>query len=119
MKRVLITGAGAGIGLAVAKKFAVMGWYVLSLDKIFKEASMGEEIIFDLRDLDGIPGLIDRIGPVDTLVNNAAVLFCDPIESIPKDHMQEILDVNLLAPAKLIEATSKAMKLRGSGRIVS
>jgi 3-oxoacyl-[acyl-carrier protein] reductase len=96
-----------------------MGWYVLSLDKIFKEASMGEEIIFDLRDLDGIPGLIDRIGPVDTLVNNAAVLFCDPIESIPKDHMQEILDVNLLAPAKLIEATSKAMKLRGSGRIVS
>ena len=119
MKRVLITGAGAGIGLAVAKKFAVMGWYVLSLDKILKEASMGEEIIFDLRDLDGIPGLIDRIGPVDTLVNNAAVLFCDPIESIPKDHMQEILDVNLLAPAKLIEATSKAMKLRGSGRIVS
>ena len=119
MKRVLVTGAGAGIGLAVAKKFAVMGWYVLSLDKIFKEASMGEEIIFDLRDLDGIPGLIDRIGPVDTLVNNAAVLFCDPIESIPKDHMQEILDVNLLAPAKLIEATSKAMKLRGSGRIVS
>ena len=119
MKRVLITGAGAGIGLAVAKKFAVMGWYVLSLDKVFKEASMGEEIIFDLRDLDGIPELIDRIGPVDTLVNNAAVLFCDPIESIPKDHMQEILDVNLLAPAKLIEATSKAMKLRGSGRIVS
>ncbi|MDG1225056.1 MAG: SDR family NAD(P)-dependent oxidoreductase [Burkholderiales bacterium] len=119
MKRVLITGAGAGIGLAVAKKFAVMGWCVLSLDKVFKEASMGEEIIFDLRDLDGIPELIDRIGPVDTLVNNAAVLFCDPIESIPKDHMQEILDVNLLAPAKLIEATSKAMKLRGSGRIVS
>lgn len=119
MKRVLITGAGAGIGLAVAKKFSVMGWYVLSLDKVFKEASMGEEIIFDLRDLDGIPELIDRIGPVDTLVNNAAVLFCDPIESIPKDHMQEILDVNLLAPAKLIEATSKAMKLRGSGRIVS
>ena len=54
MKRVLITGAGAGIGLAVAKKFAVMGWYVLSLDKVFKEDSMGEEIIFDLRDLDGI-----------------------------------------------------------------
>ncbi len=119
MKRVLVTGAGAGIGQAVAKKFSLMGWHVLSLDKVFHETPIGEEILFDLKDLDGIPELIDRIGPIDTLVNNAAVLFCDPIESIPQDHIQEILDVNLLAPAKLIEATSKAMKLRESGRIVS
>ena len=119
MKTVLVTGAGRGIGLAVAKKFSSMGWSVLSLDKEFKGSCVGESISFDLRSLDKIPELIDRVGPIDTLINNAAVLFCDPMDSIPQDHIQEILEVNLLAPARLIESVSLGMRSRGGGRIVS
>lgn len=119
MKTVLVTGAGRGIGLAVAKKFSSMGWNVLSLDKEFQATVIGERIKFDLRSLDKIPELIGRLGPIDTLVNNAAVLFCDAMDSIPQDHIQEILEVNLLAPARLIESVSLGMRSRGGGRIVS
>ncbi len=119
MKTVLVTGAGRGIGLATAKKFSSMDWNVLSLDKEFDDSFVGECVNFDLRRLDEIPKLIDGLGPVDTLINNAAVLFCDPVEAIPEDHIREILDVNLLAPARLIEAVSSGMVSRGGGRIVS
>ena len=119
MKTVLVTGAGRGIGLATAKKFSSMGWHVLSLDKKFDDFFVGESIDFDLRQLEKIPNLIDGLGPIDTLINNAAVLFCDPVDAIPEDHIKEILDVNLLAPARLIESVSKGMKAQGGGRIVS
>jgi 3-oxoacyl-[acyl-carrier protein] reductase len=56
---------------------------------------------------------------VDTLVKNAGVLYCDPVEAIPEEHRREILAVNLEAPAKLIESLAPAMRERRSGRIVS
>jgi 3-oxoacyl-[acyl-carrier protein] reductase len=119
MKTVLVTGAGRGIGLATAKKFSSMGWEVLSLDKQFEDDYVGERIQFDLRCLDKISKLIDGLDPIDTLVNNAAVLFCDPVDAISEKHIREILEVNLLAPARLIESVSPYMQSRGGGRIVS
>jgi NAD(P)-dependent dehydrogenase (short-subunit alcohol dehydrogenase family) len=117
--RVLITGAGRGIGLATARAFAAAGWEVLSLDKAFGSEIAGERVEFDLRRLDEIPALIAGLGEVDTLVNNAGVLYCDPADAIPKEHKQEILAVNLEAPAALIEAVAPAMRARRSGRIVN
>lgn len=119
MKTVLVTGAGRGIGLATAKKFSSMGWEVLSLDKQFDDDYVGERIQFDLRCLDKISKLIDGLDPIDTLINNAAVLFCDPVDAISEKHIREILEVNLLAPARLIESVSPYMQSRGGGRIVS
>jgi 3-oxoacyl-[acyl-carrier protein] reductase len=52
-------------------------------------------------------------------VNNAGVLYCDPYDAIPASHRDEILAVNLEAPALLIEALAPQMKRRKSGRIVN
>jgi 3-oxoacyl-[acyl-carrier protein] reductase len=41
------------------------------------------------------------------------------MDAIPEKHIREILEVNLLAPARLIESVSSDMKSRGGGRIVS
>ena len=119
MRQVLITGAGRGIGLATARHFAAAGWRVLSLDKEFGPDAVGDRVAFDLTRTSEIPALIASIGDVDTLVNNAGVLHCDPIDAIPNAHRSEILAVNLEAPAALIAAAAPAMKARQSGRIVN
>ncbi|HLH89705.1 MAG TPA: SDR family oxidoreductase [Xanthobacteraceae bacterium] len=119
MKNVLITGAGRGIGSATARAFAAAGWRVLSLDKEFGPDTVGERVAFDLTRTAQIPSLIASLGDIDTLVNNAGVLHCDPIDAIPDAHRTEILAVNLEAPAALIAAVAPGMKARRSGRIVS
>ena len=119
MKRVLVTGAGRGIGLATARAFAAAGWQVVSLDKQFGDEGVGERVEFDLTRTSEIPSLVAGLGEIDTLVNNAGVLFCDPIDAIPESHRNDILAVNLLAPAALMEAVAPGMKARRSGRVVN
>jgi 3-oxoacyl-[acyl-carrier protein] reductase len=121
MRNVLITGAGRGIGLATARAFVRAGWRVLALDKDFSTFDLEEadRIQFDLRSIDRIQEMIETQGEIDTLVNNAAVLYCDPFDAIPDAHRREILTVNLEAPAALIECVAVQMKKRKSGRIVN
>jgi NAD(P)-dependent dehydrogenase (short-subunit alcohol dehydrogenase family) len=120
VRSVLITGAARGIGLATAKAFAAAGgWRVISLDKEFGEEVAGERLEFDLQRIDEIPALISSLPEPDTLVNNAAVLYCDPLDAVPEEHHKEILTVNLEAPAQLIAAVAPRMKARRSGRIVN
>jgi len=119
VKKVLVTGAGRGIGLATARAFESAGWSVISLDRQFGGEVVGERLEFDLRQTAGIPAMVAAIGEVNTLVNNAGVLYCDPLDAIPDEHRQEILAVNLEAPAALIAAVAPEMKGRRSGRIVN
>ena len=115
----LITGAARGIGLATARAFTEIGWRVLSLDKLFGADIAGERVEFDLRHLERIPDQIASLGEIDTLVNNAGVLYCEPYEAIPEQHKREVLAVNLEAPAALIAALAPQMRKRRSGRIVN
>lgn len=119
MPAVLVTGAGRGIGLATAKAFATEGWRVLSLDKQFGAEIVGERVDYDLTRLAGIAKLVASLGQVDTLVNNAGVLYCEPYDAIAEEHAAEILAVNLRAPVALIEAVAPQMRKRKSGRIVN
>jgi len=105
--------------LATARQFAAAGWRVLSLDKEFGSEVVGDRIKFDLTRISEISSLITSLGELDTLVNNAGVLHCDPIDAIPETHRSEILAVNLEAPAALITAVAPDMKARRSGRIVN
>jgi 3-oxoacyl-[acyl-carrier protein] reductase len=120
----LITGAGRGIGLATAKAFLAAGWRVLALDKDFSRFDLTESasvtrVNYDLLGLDGIAALVDSLGRIDTLVNNAGVLYCEPYDAIPAAHKHEILAVNLEAPIALIEAVAPQMTSRKGGRIVN
>lgn len=121
MLTALVTGAGRGIGLATARAFLGAGWRVLALDKDFSSFDLkgAERVEFDLRNISGIRKLVEEKSEIDTLVNNAGVLFCDPYGAIPEEHKREILAVNIEAPAALIESVAAQMKKRKSGRIVN
>jgi 3-oxoacyl-[acyl-carrier protein] reductase len=119
MATALVTGAGRGIGLATARAFLKEGWKVLALDKQFGAEVAGERVDYDLTGLEGIAQLVERMGKIDTLVNNAGVLYCEPYDAIPEAHVAEIIAVNLRAPVALIEALAPQMRKRKSGRIVN
>jgi 3-oxoacyl-[acyl-carrier protein] reductase len=112
LKTALVTGAARGIGRAAADALQKAGLKVLRLD-------VQGEVSFDLTDLSGIPALIDRLGEIHVLVNNAGVQTAVSIDKYTDEQRARILRVNLEAPVELIRAVSKGMVERKSGRIVN
>jgi 3-oxoacyl-[acyl-carrier protein] reductase len=112
LKTALVTGAGRGIGRAAADALQQAGLRVLRLD-------LQGEVAYDLTDLAGIPRLIESLGEIDVLVNNAGLQSAVSIDKYTEEQRKRILRVNLEAPVELIRALSKQMIARKSGRIVS
>jgi len=112
LKTALVTGAARGIGRAAADALQKAGLKVLRLD-------LQGEVPYDLTDLAGIPALVERLGQIDVLVNNAGVQNAVSIENYSEEQRKRILRVNLEAPVELIKTVSKQMIARGSGRIVN
>jgi 3-oxoacyl-[acyl-carrier protein] reductase len=120
VRTALVTGAGRGIGRAAAEALAKSGLRVLGLDRDFGDVINGvEPIRFDLMDLDRIPALVEKLGKIDVLVNNAGIQAALPIERYTDEARIRMLRVNLEAPVELIRAVSTAMVERRAGRIVN
>ena len=112
MKTALVTGAARGIGRAAADALQKAGLKVLRLD-------LQGEVAYDLTDVAGIAKLVESLGEIDVLVNNAGVQTAVSIDEYTEQQRQRILRVNLEAPVELIRAVSKQMIARKSGRIVN
>lgn len=112
MKTALVTGAARGIGRAAADALAGAGLRVLRLD-------LNGEVAYDLTDIAGIAALVERIGDIDVLVNNAGVQNAVSIDKYTDAQRERIIKVNLQAPVELIRVISKGMVKRRSGRIVN
>jgi 3-oxoacyl-[acyl-carrier protein] reductase len=120
VKTALVTGAARGIGRAAAEALSKSGMHVFGLDKEFSEGMERiEPVQFDLSDLDGLPALIEKIGKLDVLVNNAGIQAALPIERYTDEARSRMLRINLEAPVELIRAASKGMIERRSGRIIN
>jgi 3-hydroxybutyrate dehydrogenase len=132
-KWALVTGATAGLGLAVAEGLAGAGANIVLHDLAApKQAAddlrirFGVEVIaagVDLSQRKAIEAtmadLLDRCGAIDILVNNAVVRHFAAIEQFPPERWEQALAVNLSAPFHLIRLALPAMKQRGWGRIIN
>ncbi|MGH8896928.1 MAG: SDR family NAD(P)-dependent oxidoreductase [Egibacteraceae bacterium] len=58
-------------------------------------------------------------GPVDVLVNNAAVSVAAPVEDTPADVALQLFDTNVVGPMRLIKAILPGMRERGGGTVVN
>jgi 3-oxoacyl-[acyl-carrier protein] reductase len=112
LKTALVTGAARGIGRAAANALQKAGFKVLRLD-------LQGEIAYDLTNLPGIAPLVDSLGEIHVLVNNAGVQTAVSIDAYTEEQRARIIRVNLEAPVELIRAVSKQMVARRSGRIVN
>ncbi len=93
--RVLITGAGGGLGRAFAEAFAARGDEVLAADLA------GTELVVDVSDEASVRALAAAAGPVDVLVNNAAIyagLTRAPFDELEEAEWDRVMAVNLKGP---------------------
>lgn len=113
----LVTGAGRGIGKAVAAELSRQGLRVVPTTRRPDEAGSP---ILDVTDAGSVREAADRIGPVDILICNAGVLLdpgSDPL-SVPLDLVERTLEVNLLGGWRVAQVFLPGMIDRGWGRVV-
>jgi len=131
-KRVLVTGASRGIGLAVAEGFAEAGARLTILagtPDIFPAAakigrhhgSEPEAIQVDVSDRESVKRALERIERIDVLVNNAGVELMTPIDSTDPDAEEKfsrVFEINVLGTYYVTPYAVPKMR-RGSRIVVT
>jgi 3-hydroxybutyrate dehydrogenase len=125
-RRALVTGAGSGIGRAVALHLSELGADVVvsdrdkgGLDQTTSSLERATAIVADLSDPNQVENLARQAGAIDVLINNAGLQHISPIETFDVEKWQLLLSVMLTAPFLLIRGLIPGMYERGWGRIVN
>lgn len=126
--RVLLTGASRGIGAELAPALAAAGADLALvarsrqlLEKVAAETG-GTAYPTDLCDRAQAHSLIERVeadGPIDVLVNNAAVDTTKRLATFPTEEIDALLELNLHVPIQLCRQLLPSMLARGRGHVVN
>ncbi len=126
----LITGAGRGLGLDIAKAALAAGHQVVATgrntDKVAKAIGESENLLVVKLDVTSAAdakaaarATLERFGRIDVLVNNAASFYAGYFEELTPEQMDRQLATSLLGPMNVTRAFLPAMRQQRSGRIVS
>ncbi|MEQ8514844.1 MAG: SDR family NAD(P)-dependent oxidoreductase, partial [Chromatocurvus sp.] len=133
MKHALITGAGSGIGAAIAIALASQGYRVSLLGRRLEALEstareIGEDarcqlLGCDVTDGEAVAAAFDTAaagsGDIDVLVNCAGAAPASPFHKLSAAAWQQVLDVNLNGVFHCCSAVVPGMRSRGAGRIVN
>jgi NAD(P)-dependent dehydrogenase (short-subunit alcohol dehydrogenase family) len=125
----VVTGANRGIGLEVCRQLAELGTTVVltarSLDK-GRAAAAGlagdvQAFALDVSDRSSIARFASDVGPVDVLVNNAAINYdtWERATTVDLDFVRSTLETNLFGAWQLTQALLPALRASRHGRIVN
>jgi 3-oxoacyl-[acyl-carrier protein] reductase len=132
-KVAIVTGAGQGIGEAVAVLFAQQGAQVVVnartkenvervAARIRQNGGEAHALPADIGTPEGVKALVDgtvaECGQIDILVHNAGIFPYNPLEDMDDEAWQQVIDVNLTAGYRLTRACIPSMKAQGGGRIL-
>ncbi len=125
-----VTGAGAGIGEAIARALAAEGCKICILDRDLNAAQKVAEslkqslpIALDVSDAEGVTGafgeITNELGRIDILVNAAGLLSTGLVADLPPSEWQRVSQVNLAGMIHCVKAAIPAMKKQKHGRIIN
>jgi pyridoxal 4-dehydrogenase len=125
----IVTGAGQGIGRAIAEKLRDEGASVIVADKNSETAAKtaaeigGTAHVTDVSDPDQVSALVaaavDQFGKIDILVNDAAIVPFVPWEDLDFAEWRRVMSVNIDGVFLMCKAVYPHMKAAGYGRIVN
>lgn len=121
-KRVLVTGAGKGIGRATVKALVKCGAQVIALsrtqedlDLLKREVSGVITVCVDVSDIEATKRAVDKQSPIHMLVNNAGFTELQPFLEVTSKAYEEVMGINLKAVLFLSQVVAKGMVERGEG----
>lgn len=127
----LVTGAGRGLGLEIARQLATTGVHVAVTARDESKADYAAQTLMrddlpvcgarlDVVDAESIAHAIDALPPIDILINNAGISDgAERAATITDAKISDVLDVNLLGAWRCSAAVIPTMRRRGYGRIVN
>jgi 3-oxoacyl-[acyl-carrier protein] reductase len=130
----MVTGAGRGIGAAIARRLARHGHRVAVLDRdaeaaratagaIDRAGTSAIAVAADVADersvSEAVAATVEAIGPPTILVNNAGFARDQPLDGMPTADWDAVVDVNLRGAFLTTRATCGYMREAGWGRIVN
>lgn len=127
MSWAVVTGAAGGIGTAIARRLTEEGWQLILVDLAPALATLAADlenakvrpIEADLTTEEGIERVVaesTRVGSLELLVNNAGITRDARLVNLSDENFDLVLNVNLGAPLRLIEALHPLME---SGAIIN
>ncbi|QPZ38342.1 SDR family oxidoreductase [Paramicrobacterium chengjingii] len=129
-KRVLITGAGSGLGRRLAHEVSARGAHVVVWDLSADAAAAtcaqldgaggtSEYAVVDVSNEDAVVAAAEHAGVVDVLINNAGIVTGSPLLETPSGSIRRTFDVNVLALYWTTRAVLPGMLGRRRGVIVN
>ncbi|MCE2570353.1 SDR family NAD(P)-dependent oxidoreductase [Motilimonas eburnea] len=131
MKQVLITGAGQGIGKAMALTFAEHGYHVFinvrrntqEVDKLLGEiqrlGGSASLALFDINDATQRRQFAQRCDKLDVLINNAGVLKDNLLVNTPLTDWQQIITTNFQSACALFEQLKTPLLAGEAGTVIN
>jgi NAD(P)-dependent dehydrogenase (short-subunit alcohol dehydrogenase family) len=126
----LVTGAGRGMGVDIAKAALAAGHKVVATgrntDKVAKAIGEAENLLVAKLDVtrpadaeSAVKAAVDRFGRLDVLVNNAANFVAGFFEELTQEQIDQQLQISLIGPMNVTRAVLPVMRQQRSGHIVS
>jgi NAD(P)-dependent dehydrogenase (short-subunit alcohol dehydrogenase family) len=133
-KVAIVTGAGSGIGRAIAELFAREGAAVVvadidevggaaTVESVRKSGGRAEFVRCDVSKLADCQAAVDsgvaKFGGLNVVVNNAAAFIYGSVEAVTYEQWHKVWDVNVVGQAQVVKSALPALRKAGGGSIVN